>query len=91
MTATYGTDYYPADVRAHLIAERAARYEREIAKGWRAPIYRDYHITLGEGYTVDTRWQFVHDSYDGDGDRRYGFAETPEACREEIDEIEEGL
>ena len=77
---------------AKLLREREEQRDAEIARGWRVPIYRGYHITLGPAYTRDTRWQFVHDDYDGaddSHDNRCGFGETPEACREEIDEIEE--
>lgn len=33
-------------------------------------------------------WRFVHDDYDGPGDRRCGTAASVEACIAEIDEIE---
>lgn len=61
------------------------------------PIYRDYRIDFGPAYTADTRWEFVHDDYDGapnnpgegPADNRAGFGCTVEDCREQIDEIEE--
>ena len=58
--------------------------------------YRNYTI---EYYPppIPTRqfdFQFVHDDYDGaedSNDRRAGHAESPAACREAIDEIEDDL
>jgi hypothetical protein len=39
------------------------------------------------------RYSFSHDDYDGaedSNDNRYGYGRTIEACKAEIDEIEEG-
>ena len=56
--------------------------------------YRNYIITY-DPPPIPTRqfdYQFVHDDYDGAddaNDRRAGHAESPDACRSAIDEIED--
>ncbi len=55
---------------------------------WDNPIwYREWRIHRSDGYTC--KWCYVHDDYDGaeDGnDDRYGYCETIEDCKAEIDE-----
>ena len=61
--------------------------------------YRGYVISPGPCYTPDSRWQFVHEDYDGapnepfgpPADPRFGYAASPGGCRDEIDFIEDEL
>lgn len=43
--------------------------------------YRDYTIKRGE----HTKFEFVHNEYDGPGDNRLGVCDTIDECRMEID------
>jgi hypothetical protein len=56
-----------------------------------APIYRNYRIQAGPHYDMHSRWEFVHEDFDGIDDPRYGTGATPDDCRQQIDEIEELL
>lgn len=48
--------------------------------------YRDYTIKRGE----HTKFEFVHNEYDGPGDNRLGACDTLEDCMTEIDEQLDG-
>lgn len=53
--------------------------------------YRDYRIYIAEAYTRHV-YQYIHDDYDGTddgGDYRYGHADTIQACKIAIDELED--
>lgn len=49
-------------------------------------LYGEYEIRF-DGFV----WLFHHDSYDGPGDPRCGYAQTLEEAKECIDEIEDEL
>lgn len=71
-----GRDAY----RNRIIAEAKARDDADEAAG-RLIRYRDHRITRGY-----IGWEYVHDEYDGDEDRRCGCAlRSIEECKEEID------
>jgi hypothetical protein len=57
---------------------------------WDNPIWHgEWRIFLGEPqYGPQFAYQYIHDGYDGPEDNRAGYAESVEACREEIDERE---
>lgn len=58
-----------------------------------AETYRGYQISPSlVSYMPASDWCFAHEDYDGapDGnDTRCGYAASPEACREEIDMLED--
>lgn len=54
--------------------------------------YRKYRIYISDYSGLGMDYTFVHDDYDGApnaGDHRCGFAESIEACKAVIDEIED--
>lgn len=51
-------------------------------------LYKDYEISVGPGYTPDSRWQYAHEDYDGPEDNRCGLGSSIDDCKEQIDEIE---
>lgn len=59
---------------------------------WDNPIwYKGYRIYLGDGWPAH-EYDYCHDDYDGAedaGDNRCGGASTIEACKMEIDELED--
>lgn len=53
--------------------------------------YRGYHIHY-YAPPIPTRscdWQYAHEDYDGPEDRRAGHAASEQACRDEIDWLED--
>jgi len=60
---------------------------------------REFEMDKYKSYTIEFRpkpipirssdWDFVHEDYDGPGDPRCGCAESAEACKLMIDELEE--
>lgn len=53
--------------------------------------YGKYSISLAPPHQREYRFNFVHDDYDGPGDRRCGFGKTIQECRDWIDDIESDL
>ena len=55
--------------------------------------YRGYRISPSlVSYMPSSDWCFAHEDYDGapdGGDNRCGYAASPEACRAEIDMLED--
>lgn len=50
-------------------------------------IYRDFEIWLNPyWHTEHDRWAYLHISFDGDEDNRYGYASSEQNAKDEIDE-----
>lgn len=51
--------------------------------------YRDYQIMRNPYQVAGSMWLFSHHEYGGPGDNRIGTADSIEACKRRIDQLEQ--